>query len=104
LAGEQDLNASPEKIARSWISRAERLGLETFASPVQACREHAGIVEDYEIIGAQKIGELPEIAVLKRSIRGMQVQKPRCSTVRQRLLSDQLLGKVVAEIGDEHLG
>lgn len=102
LASEEDFNASLEKVATGGIARAERLGLESGAAPIEARGEDARIVEDKEIGGAEEVGEIAELAVFEVAGRRGEMEKAGGGAVFQRLLCDEVFGKMVIEIGDEH--
>jgi len=46
LAGKQDLNLPPQEIARSRISRANRLRFQAGAPSIQACGKYPRVVKD----------------------------------------------------------
>ena len=98
----QDLDASPEKIVSSGIVRAQRLGLKTCSSSVESSGKNAGVVEHDEIVGAQPIGEIAELAIPKHARGGIHLQKTRRGAVCQRFLGNEFLGQLVVEVGDKH--
>jgi hypothetical protein len=63
LARQQDFDAAAQKIARSGILRAERLGLQTAAASIEARGKYARVVEDDEIVGVQQIRKVAEVPV-----------------------------------------
>lgn len=52
MAGEEDLDASAEKIARDGVLRAERLRFDAGAASIKTRGKDAGVVEDDEIVWA----------------------------------------------------
>ncbi len=102
LAGEENLDASAEEFAGGWILRAEGLRSESLAASVQTGREDACVVEDEEVGGAQKMRESAESQVFESAVRYGKAQKAGCRTVRKGHLGDQVGGKFVVKIGDEH--
>ena len=67
LPGQQDLDASVQKIARGGILRAERLRFESSTAAIQPRGKDLGVVEDYEIAGTKQVRKFAKPAVLKRS-------------------------------------
>lgn len=102
LAGEENLDASVKKVAGSGITRTQRLRLKTGTTSIEASGKHACVVEDQEIVGAEKIGKIAKLLVAKVSGRGRKMKQARGRAVRQRLLRDQFGREFVIEIGDEH--
>jgi hypothetical protein len=72
------------------------------AVTIQACRKHAGIVEDEEVIGAEKAGEIAKEHVTSGSRIAIKMQKTRRAAIRERFLGNQLLRKAVIKFGYEH--
>ena len=88
MASQEDFDASAKKVARRRILRAEHLRLKTSAATIEACGKHPGIVEDDEVTGTEKVGEVAELKVLEHAACGRKVEKARCRAVGQRLLGD----------------
>lgn len=101
---EEDFDASLEKIAGSGIARTERLGFEAGATAVETGRNDARIVEDHQVIRAEKARKFAELAVFESAGGSVQMKKTRGGAVGQRVLSDQFLREFEIEIGDEHAG
>jgi len=104
LASKQYFHASFQEVARGWIVRAERLRFSSAAAAIETRRENTSVVEDDEIVGAQKGRKVTEPAVFKPSGCGREVKKPRGGALWKRLLGDQFFGKIVMEIGNKHAG
>jgi len=102
LAGEQDLDASVEKIARGRIARAGRLGLETGAASVKACGKDAGVVKNEKVVGTEEIGKVKKFPIVNLAARRRKMKQARGRAVKQGLLRDEFGRKIVIEIGDEH--
>jgi hypothetical protein len=102
LAGEENFDASVEKIARGGIARAEGLGFKTGAPSVKAGGKYAGVVEDHKIGGLKKAGKIAKLTIAEGTGGSRKVKQPGGGTVRGGLLGDEFFGKVVVEIGDEH--
>ena len=92
LAGEQDLDASAEEVARGGIVRADGLGSEALAAAVEARGKDAGVVEDDEIAGAQQVGEIAEAAVFEGSGGGGRCEHARGGAVGEGFLRNQFFG------------
>lgn len=100
MASEESFNAAAEKITRCGIVRTEDLGACPLAAAIKARRNDARVVEDEEIASPQQVREIPELAVRKDAVAGLDVQHPRLVAGGQRLLCNQLLRKVIVEIGN----
>ncbi len=70
LTGEQYLDASAKKLAGSRIPRANGLRLKTFAAAIETRRKHPRIVENDEIAGPEKVGEIAKLAISEDAVRG----------------------------------
>jgi hypothetical protein len=105
LAGEQDFDSSPQKISGRGIAIAHGLRPRSSAPPVQPCGKDAGVVENDQIRGAKQFGKIVELPIVHAAaLPGctVQMQQARGRAVLKRHLRDQLFGKVVMEIGDQH--
>ncbi len=70
LTGEQNLDASAKKLAGSRIPRADRLRFKTFAAAIEARRKHPRVVENDEIAGPEKLGEIAKLAIGEGAVSG----------------------------------
>src|SRR6516162_5274168 len=68
----------------------------------QARGEDLRVVEYEAIAGAEETGQVAETAVFPALLGTAQEEHTRCRAIGQWLLGDQLLGKVVVELGDQH--
>jgi hypothetical protein len=73
-----------------------------FAAAVKPGRKDAGVVEDDEIAGLQKVGEFAEQAIGIAAAGTLQMQHTRSVAGGEGLLGDEFVGKVKVEIGNPH--
>jgi hypothetical protein len=73
-----------------------------FAASEESRWKDAGIVEDDEIAGLQKVREFPEQAIGMSAAGALQVQHAGAVAGGERFLRDEFDGKVEVEIGDLH--
>lgn len=73
-----------------------------FAAAVKPGRKDAGVVEDDEIAGLQKVGEFAEQAIGMAAAGALQMQHARAIAGSEGLLGDEFVGKVKVEIGNPH--
>ena len=64
LAGQQNFDASAEKIPRRPVVRAHGLGTLSAAVAVEPCREHPRIVQHQQVGRPQQAGEIAKAPVL----------------------------------------
>lgn len=102
LAREQDLDAPVKKIAGGEIAAANGLGAKAGAASVKTSGKDAGVVENYNIVGAEQIGKVAKIAVVIFAGGALQVQHAGAVAGGERLLGDEFLGKMEVEIGNLH--
>ncbi len=67
-AGEQDFDASLEKLPGSGIGGAERLRLLSAAAAKEAGRQHLGVVEDQQVGGTEQAGKVTKVQIFNRLI------------------------------------
>lgn len=102
LASKENFDASLKKIARGRIVRTQLLGLESRTVSVKARGKHSRVVEDEQVIGLEKIGEIAKLPVQKLPGGGGKMKQARVRAIGQRLLRDQFGREIVIEIGNEH--
>lgn len=102
LASKEDLGPSVEKIPCGGIPRANGLRVESGATRIETRRKDARVVEDNEIVGTEKMGEIAELAVGKCFVSCAYVEQARGGTVGEGLLGNEFRGKIEVEIGDQH--
>jgi len=102
LAGEQNFDAAVEEITRGGITRADRLSMGALAAAIKPGRKDAGIVEDDEIAGLQKIREVAEQAIGIFAAGSLQVQHAGAVAGGEGFLGDEFGRKVEVEIGNPH--
>jgi hypothetical protein len=102
LTSEEDFDSSAKEFTRCGIVGANTLRGKAAAASIQASGKHLCVVEDQEIGGTQKLGEFTKLPVFNGSRGSRKMEKAGCSTIRKRVLRNQLRGKVVLKIGDEH--
>src|SRR5438045_9466506 len=74
-----------------------------WASPAREARgQHAGVVEDEQVAGAQQLGQVGETAVLDRARRAVEHEQPARAALRERRLRDQLARQFVVEFASQH--
>ena len=74
----------------------------SLAMAVEPGGEHARVVQHQAIAGMEERRELAESSILPGSRFAIHHQHARRGAIRERLLRDQLFGKVVVEIGKQH--
>jgi hypothetical protein len=72
------------------------------AAPQQPRREHAGVVDDQEIAGAQEIGQRGNARVGQRAAGAVGHQQTRAGAVRRRFLRDEIGWEIEVEVADIH--
>ena len=87
---------------RRRVARAHRLGFHPSPPSQQPGGKHFCIVKNQQVIRAQEPGEIAESPVRQMSGRPFHLQQPRCRSIRQGRLSNQLFGQMEVEIGDQH--
>ncbi len=65
LTGQQDLDAASKEFTGRRISRAHWLGLRASSGSIEPGGKNSRIVEDYEVVGSEEVGKIPEALVLK---------------------------------------
>jgi len=98
LPGKQHLHLAVQKILCSGVARTERLGAFAGAPAEKPCREHAAVVDHQEVARAKQEGKIPEVPVLENARIPMQMKQTGGAAVSQRLLSNELLGKLKIEV------
>ncbi len=73
-----------------------------FAAAIKPGRKDAGVVEDDEIAGLQKVREFAEQTIRIAAAGALQVQHAGAVTGGEWLLGDEFAGKVEIEIGNPH--
>ena len=73
-----------------------------FAAAIKPGRKDAGVVEDDEIAGLQKVREFAEQRVRIAAAGALQVQHAGAVAGGEGLLGDEFAGKVEMEIGNPH--
>jgi hypothetical protein len=86
LAGEKDFDAAPS----------------AFAASVETGGKDASVVEDQEIAGVQKVGEVAEQAIGIFAAGSLQMQQAGSVAGGEGFLGDEFGGKVEVEIGNPH--
>ena len=76
LPGQEDFDSAPQKIARSWILRAERLRFHAFSPAIQARGEDARVVEHDQVVRSQQAGKVSELCVVHFFSAAIQMQQP----------------------------
>ena len=71
-------------------------------APPQARRNHPGVVENQQVIGADEIGKLGKLVMTDAAIGTFQAQQATGAALRQRMLGYQLRRQDIAEIGTLH--
>lgn len=102
LTSEENFDPSAKEVPGGGVTRAQALRLKTGAASVKTRRKNSGVVENQEIVGAEKIGEITKLPIVKYPHVGRKMQETRGRAVRQGLLRDQFGRQFVIEIGDEH--
>jgi hypothetical protein len=102
LPGEQNLDAAVKEVAGCGVALADGLSAGAFAAAVEPGGKDASVVEDHEIAGPQHIGEVAEQAIGIVAAGTLQVKETGSVTGGERLLGNQLVGKVEMEIGNQH--
>ena len=91
-----------EEIARGRIVRADRLGAHALAAAVETRGKDASVVEDHEIAGTQEAGEIVEQKVGIVAAGSLQVQHTGSIAGGEGILSDEFVGKMEVEVGNQH--
>jgi hypothetical protein len=102
LVGEENLDAPLKEIAGCAIVRAGGLSADAFAAAIEPGGEDAGIVEDDEVTGAQQSREVAELAIGTVAASALQVQEAGTVASSERVLGDEIVGKVEVEIRNQH--
>ena len=102
LAGEKNFDAAVKEIAGGRIACARRLSAGAFAAAEESSGKDAGIVENYEITGLEKVGKFTEQAIRIAAAGSLQVQHAGAVAGGEGLLGDELAGKMKVEIGNPH--
>jgi len=72
------------------------------ATAIEAGWKDASVIEDDQIVGTQKVGEVAEQAVGVVAGGSLQVQHAGMIAGGEGLLGDEFFGKMKAEVRDEH--
>lgn len=102
LSREEDLDASAEEFSGGRVLRAERLRVESLTASVKTGGKHPGVVEDQNVGRTEEVGKFAKSQILESTVSDGKTQKPGCGTVGKGHLRDQVRGKFVVKIGDEH--
>ena len=70
--------------------------------PEQPRREHARVVDDEKIAGAQEVGQRLDAGVCRRAAGAIDDEQARPAAIGGRLLRDEVGGKVEIEVADVH--
>ena len=65
-------------------------------------RQDTAVVQHQQIIGAEKLRKIPKAAVFPSIAVAIYVQHARVRAIREWMLGNQLFGKVVLEVGNQH--
>ncbi len=101
LAGQQNLDAAVEEIARGRVAWADGMRSGSFAAAIESSRKDAGIVEDQQVAGMQEIGKFAEQAV-SMTTGSVQVEHARSVASGEGLLGNEVFGKMKVEVGNQH--
>jgi hypothetical protein len=63
LPGKKNLHPPLQEIADCWIVRTKRLGSAPPAPPIESRGEYSSVVENEKIVGAKRLGKVPECRV-----------------------------------------
>ncbi len=102
LAGQKNFDAAVKEIASGRIARANRLGVSAFAAAEEPRWKDAGVVENDEIAGLQKVGKFTEQAIRIIAAGSLQAQHAGAVAGGEGFLGDEFAGKVEVEIGNPH--
>src|SRR5947209_10083909 len=102
LPGKKNFYLSLKEIAGGWIPGTDRLRMQSCAAAKQAGRKDAAVIDHQQIVWAKQIGELDEVAILIFPGCPAQMQHARGAAVGQRLLRNQLPGKMKVKIRNQH--
>jgi len=102
LAGQQNLDAAVEEIARGGIVWADGMSAGAFAATVESGRKDAGVVEDHEIAGLQQVGKFAERVVGIAAGDSLQMEHAGTVASSEGSLGDKVLGKMEVEVGNQH--
>lgn len=84
--------------------RTQGLRPKSPAPAIEARRKNTRVIEYNEIIGAEQVGKLTEVAVFKMPGRGGKMKKPGSGAIGKGLLCYQFFRKIVMEIRNQHAG
>ena len=102
LAGQKNFDAAVKEIASGRIARANRLGASAFAAAEEPRWKDAGVVENDEIAGLQKVRKFTEQAIRIIAAGSLQAQHAGAVAGGEGFLGDEFAGKVEVEIGNPH--
>ena len=91
-----------KKIARSWISPADRLGMKAATVSVKTRGKNAAAVEDQQVAGAEKSRKVSEFSVLEPAGKAREMQHTRAAALGKGLLRNQLFREVKIKVRNQH--
>ena len=102
MAGQKDLDESVQEFASRGVARADGLGASALAAAIKARGKDAGVVEDDKVVGMQQIGEVAEAVIGIQAVPAPKVQHAGGVALGRRFLSNQFVGKIEVEVGEQH--
>jgi hypothetical protein len=91
-----------KKIARSWISGADRLGMQAGAVSVKACGKDAAAVQDQQVARTEQVGKVNEFSIFKVAGETREMQQTRTAAIGKGLLRDQFFWKMKIKVRNQH--
>src|SRR5215472_10206883 len=104
LAGQQHFNASAQEVFSRGVPWTYALRALPRTMPEETRGKDAAVVHHQQIVSPQKVGEVNELLVGPRAAIAAEMQHTRSAAINQRLLRDQLFGKMKIEVGNQHSG
>src|SRR5262249_4095992 len=102
LASEQDFDAPAQEVFGRGVPWTHTLRALPRAMTEETRGKDAAVVHHQQILSSQKIGEVNELLVGGVAVISAEVQHARSAAINQRLLRDQLFGKMKIEVGNQH--
>ena len=107
LAGKKHFHLAMEKIARSRITRAHRLGVQPRASPKEPGGKNAAVVDHQKIATAEQVRQVGKFPIFKFTTFNLiglakKMEHARSATVGQRLLGNQFFIQMEIKVGNQH--
>src|SRR5439155_16910490 len=91
LSCEEHLDLAFQEFARCRILRAERLRSRAASPPIKARGNDFRVIEDHQIAGIKHLWKVAKVPVLNFPGLPPEVKHPGGGSIRQRLLSNQLV-------------